>query len=90
MPFQHYFSYIEVASAPIHAFLGFFFKPELRKIFFPYHWLLTHKTTLLTIDSNDRRMNPVTMTIHQSSERILAKPEVQRRTSDSQGLYTTN
>ena len=54
-----YFSYIAEASAPIHAFLI----PALYTIFFPSHWLLSHKTIVEKTDSSETGMNPVTMTI---------------------------
>ena len=58
--FQQYFSYIMVDSAPIHAFLEV---PELRTIFFPSLWLLSHITSVETQESGDRGMNPVAITI---------------------------
>ena len=43
--------------------VSFFFKPVLRKSFFPSHRLLSHKTNVETMDSGETRMNPVTITI---------------------------
>ena len=60
------------ASAAIRAFLEFF-KPMLRTVFFPTHWLLSHFTIVQAMDSCDRGMNPVALHYHQSLERILAK-----------------
>ena len=60
--YQQYFSYITVASAPIHAFLKFF-ETALRTIFFLSHRLLFHITNVETMDGNERGMNPVAMTI---------------------------
>ena len=51
-----------MASAPIQTFLEFF-KPVLRTIFFQSHWLLSHITIVPTMDSSERGMNPVEMTI---------------------------
>ena len=64
MSFQQYFNYIMAASAPIHAFLDFF-KPVLRTIFFPSHWLLSHLTIVKTTDNGvrERGINPVAMNI---------------------------
>ena len=51
------------ASAPTHT-LREFFKPVLHTIFFPSHWLLSHILTIVkTLDSGERGMNPVVMTI---------------------------
>ena len=60
--FNAVISYITAASAPIHDFLEFL-KQVLRTIFFPSHWLLSHITIVVTIDSSERGMNPVAMTI---------------------------
>ena len=62
MPFSTYFSCTEEASAPIHAFLEFSW-PVLCSIFFPNHWLLSHINIVKTMDSRERGMNPVAMTI---------------------------
>ena len=51
-----------MASAPSHTFLQFF-EPVLRTIFFPSHWLLSHKTIVKTMASSERGMYPVAMTI---------------------------
>ena len=59
-PFSAVFLFIVVASAPNHAFLEFF-QPVLHTIFFPRHWLLSH--IVETMDSSERGMNPVAMTI---------------------------
>ena len=37
-------------------------------IFCPSHRLLSHKSNVKTMDSSERGMNPVAMTLHQSSE----------------------
>ena len=50
--FQHYFSYIEVASAPIKVILEFF-QPVLCTAFSPSHWLLSHTVIVETIDSDE-------------------------------------
>ena len=63
MPFSTYFSYITAASTPTHAFLEFFL-PVLCKIFFPSHRLLSHITIIKTMDSSERGMNPVPLTIN--------------------------
>ena len=60
--FQQYFSYIAAASAPIHAFMDFF-KPVLRKILFPSLWLLSRITIVEKMDSGERGINLVAMTI---------------------------
>ena len=60
--FQQYFSYIMVASAPIHDFLEFF-QPVLYTIFFPSYWLLSQLTIVERMDSSERGMNLVAMTI---------------------------
>ena len=39
------------------------FKPVLRTIFFPSHWLLSNITIVETTNSDERGMNPVAMTI---------------------------
>ena len=52
-----YSIYIAAASAHIYAFLEFF-KPVLRTIFFPSHWLLFLITIVETTDSGEGRMNP--------------------------------
>ena len=62
MPFPTYFSHIVVVSAPIHAFLEFFL-PLLHTIFCPSHWLLYSIAIVETMNSCERGMNPVTMTI---------------------------
>ena len=49
-------------SAPIHAFLEFFL-PVFHTIYFPSHWLLSHTTIVEAIESAERGMNPVAMTI---------------------------
>ena len=54
--------YITTDSTPIRAFLEFF-QPVLGKIFFLRHWLLFHKTVLETMDSGERAMDLVAMTI---------------------------
>ena len=51
-----------MASAPIHAYLEFFY-PVLPTILFPRHWLLSHITIVETTDSGEKGMNPVAMTI---------------------------
>ena len=56
------------ASAPIHAFQEFL-KPILRTIFFPSHWLLTHITIVETTDGGVKGMNPVAMTIINSTKK---------------------
>ena len=61
-PFQHYFSYIMAASAPIHAFLEFF-RPVLCTTFFPHHWLLSHITIAETMNIIERGVDPVAMII---------------------------
>ena len=56
--FQHYISYIAVASAPIHTFLEFFLL-VLHAIFFASQSLLSHITIIETMDSRERGMNLV-------------------------------
>ena len=51
-----------MTSGPIHAFQGFFLT-ALDTILFPSHLLLSHITNVETMDSGERKMNPVTMTI---------------------------
>ena len=58
---RHYFSYIAVTSAPIHASPKFF-KLMLCKIFLPNYWLLSHITNVETMDSHERRISHVAMT----------------------------
>ena len=58
-------SYTAVACAPIYAFLEFF-KPVLCTMFFPSHWLVSHKTIFETMESGERSMNPVAITITSS------------------------
>ena len=60
--FQQFFSYIAAASAPIHAFLEFF-EPVLCTIFFPSHRLFSHLKIVERMDSGERGMNFVAMTI---------------------------
>ena len=73
-----------MVSAPIHAFLEFF-HPVLCSVFFPSQWLLFQITIVETMDSGERGMNSVAVTINnpgipgsakvlskESSERILA------------------
>ena len=71
------------ATAPIHAFLELF-KPVLSTIFFPSHWLLSHITIVETIDSSERGMNPVAMTIINPRKEYLAKPGIEPAKSCSQ------
>ena len=52
--FKIIFNYIAVASALIHAFLGFNFQ-VLLTIFFPSHWMLSHKTIVKTIASCEKK-----------------------------------
>ena len=56
--FQCYFSDIEAAIAPTHAFLELFL-PVLCKIFFTSHMLLSHITVFEKMDCSERRMNHV-------------------------------
>ena len=63
MPFSTLFSYIVAASPPIHAFLEFFFNRHSAQYSFPSHWLLPHITIVETMDSGERGMKPVAMTI---------------------------
>ena len=51
-----------VVSAPIHAFPEFS-KPVLRTMFFPSHWLLSNINIVEKVDSSERGINPITMTI---------------------------
>ena len=44
-------------------FPGVLFKPVPCTLFFPSHWLLSHITIIETMDSRERGMNPVAMTI---------------------------
>ena len=60
--FHQYFSYIAVACAPMHAFLEFL-QPVLSRILFPSHWMLSHITIVETMDSSERQINPVAVTI---------------------------
>ena len=60
--FQHNFSYIAAASAPIHAFLEIVM-PVLHEIFFQNLRLLSPIIIVETMDISDRRMNPVAKTI---------------------------
>ena len=63
---SHFFStlfQLNVAvSAPFPAFLQFF-QPVLCIIFFRSHWLLSNITIVETMDTCERGMNPVTITI---------------------------
>ena len=56
--------------APIHPFLKFL--PELHTKFFSSHWLLFYRAVVETIDSSEKGMHPVTITIINPSERRLA------------------
>ena len=56
------FNIMAVTSAPINAFLEFFL-PVPQTIFLRSHWLLSHITIVITIDSSERQMNPGAMTI---------------------------
>ena len=49
-----------MAGAPVHAFLDFL-NAVLSTIYFPSAWLLSH--IVETMDSSERGMNPVAMTI---------------------------
>ena len=76
--FQHVFNYITVASAPIHAFLEFFFTSTLHNIL---------SKLLLAFPHCHRRSNgqeweengSYSNDYHQSSERLLAEPGLNRR-----------
>ena len=60
-------------------------------IFFPSHWLLSHITIVETMDSFERGMNPVALTIiNQSSERIFAGPGIKPATYCSQVCNATD
>ena len=83
-PFQQYFCYITVASAPINAFLEIFYL-ILCTIFFPSHWLLFH----ITYCRNNGQRS-VSKTYHQSFERILAKLGIEPATSCSQVRNATD
>ena len=66
MMFNTIFNSISVISQrPVHLSMlsSSFFKPVLHTIFFPSHWLLSHITIVKTMDSGERGMNPVAMTI---------------------------
>ena len=77
------------ASALVHAFLEFF-KPVLHTMFFPSHLLISHITIVETEDSGEKGMNPVAMTYHQSSGKILTKLGIEPATSCSQVRNATN
>ena len=55
-------SYTAAASAPTHASLELFL-PVLWTIFFLNHWLLSYITNAERMDSAERGMNPVLITI---------------------------
>ena len=78
-----YFSYIAATSAPTYAFLEFSL-PLLSTIFFPSHWLLYHITIAETMDSGERGMNPVTMTIINPQTECWLSP------GSNQVLYATD
>ena len=59
MAFNAVFNIISVV--PIHTFLEFVL-PELRKIFFPSHRLLSYMTISETMDSGERGTNPIVVT----------------------------
>ena len=61
--FQRYFGYIAAASAPVHAFLEIFLNLYSVQYSFPGHWLISHITIVEAMDSGERGMNPVAMTI---------------------------
>ena len=68
------------ANAPYHAFLKFF----------PGHWLLSHLTIVQTMDSGDRGMNPVTMTIiNPQKEYWLSRGSNQRPPALKFGMLQT-
>ena len=58
---QH-FSYIAVASEPIHAFLEILL-PGFCTVIFQSHWLLSHMNILETMISGEIETRPVAMTI---------------------------
>ena len=63
----------------------------LRRIFFPSHWLLFHMTVVETMNTGERLLNPVAMTIINPRKKILAGPEIEPMTSCSQALnYATS
>ena len=77
------------ASAPIHAILKLFL-PVLSTILFPSHWLLSHITIGETMDSSERGMNTVTMTLINPWKEYWPSLGVKPATFCSQDLYTTN
>ena len=46
---QHYFTYITVASAPIHAFPGYLFTSTSSTKVFPSHWLLSRLSVVSVV-----------------------------------------
>ena len=84
--FQQYSSYIAEASAPIHAFLEFFLTSTPHNILskplaaFPYNHCR----------NNGQRNDSCLIDYHQSSERILAEPEIETATSCSQVRNATD
>ena len=69
-----------MASAPIHALMEFF-SPVLCPTFYPSHWLLSHITIVETMDSGERGMNPVLMTIINPPKKYLLSQGSNQRPS---------
>ena len=85
MPFSTFLCYIATVSAPIHAFLEFFFCT----IFFPSHWLLFHIIIVGTMDRSVRRMNPVAMTIISPREECWPSRRLEIRSKDLTVSYSS-
>ena len=77
------------ASVPTHAFLAFF-TPLFQTISFPSDWLLSHITIVETMESGERGMIPVAMTIINPRKEILSELGIEPATLFSQFLCATD
>ena len=82
--------YMAVASACIHTFLEFFFKPVIRIIFLPSPWLLSHITTVETNGQRQERNESCRNDIINPRNEYLAEPGIEPATSYFQVLYATD
>ena len=62
MPFSTLF-HLDGSQNTYPCFPGALFRQILRTVFFPSYWLLSHVTTIETIDRGERGINPVARTI---------------------------
>ena len=71
-------------------FPGLFLTINLHNIFSPSHWLLSHITFVETIDTGDRGINPVAMTIINARKAYRPSLGIEPATSCPQVLYATD